>query len=384
MSGRGGNQRPLTPPQGRDLKYAHLLLKSMWSDTSPAGKRFAHDREGPYQRWRRPIRGIIVCKRGSPFAGIEDIDRDLDNLECDHRSDEYPEPRPLTPEEKACWVRPATIAKYRQDVAAFCDRWRLKAWWAVPAIIDHHFLLTEHESTWNPTAPPLSMYVYDPGPPVSLMLTVKLPGRTEEQFERDKARALSLLEVIENLQADSWVTRSHFSREERADWERSIDSSCVLLEWDGYPYLPRKVVLRTGGEGNKQPRVTPGDHLVGRCQERLGRPLTDLEKRAVRSQVAVQRKEYRRRLGVEGWASLGHGDLEFIVASVARILLTPSVTWDDLIPIDQSCGAMDRYQDPRTIRRTCQNFARLANLTLPAKRAGRVSGSRNLFDPTHW
>ena len=40
MSGRGENQRPLTSPDGRDLRYASLLFSAIWSRRDKPGGRF--------------------------------------------------------------------------------------------------------------------------------------------------------------------------------------------------------------------------------------------------------------------------------------------------------------------------------------------------------
>ncbi|MCI0780805.1 MAG: hypothetical protein J4N93_05880 [Chloroflexi bacterium] len=397
------------------------------------------------------MKGVIAYKGGvSPLAAIEDTERDLENLEWDNRSDYYPEPRPLTPEEHAClewrtaiaseasheiyvnlghptdrpqdsdgtqepwrtwedvssflvkwgnepaynanrhikmkrWRRRPMLVKYRQEVSAFCERWRLKAWRAVPALIQYHFLRAEYESTWDPSIPPLSMYGYDPGPPVTLLLMVKLPGRTVEQFKRDEARALSLVEItmIQASRGPIRVVRSHLTREERADWEKSVDSSCVTLEWDGHPYLPQSILLRTANDEGSPRRVTPGDYLVDQCQERVGRRLKYKEKRDVKSQVAAQLQEYRVTLGREGWSPLSDGNRDLIASRVARILLVPTVTWSRLTPADERGKGKNRYGDFQSIQRACKNFAALAKLDLPKKRRGRVQGSRNTFDSAH-
>ena len=193
-----------------------------------------------------------------PLSGIEDTDHDLDLLELDHKSDYYPAPTRLTTKEQACWEwrqsiasnasndiyvnlgrpnqppdwdgtqepwstwetasgflqkwanepayqvnphvkrkrwrRRSTIAKYRQEVAAFCKRWRLRAWWSVPAIIQDHFFQAQMGLSWDPGLPPLSMCVVDPGPPVSFLITVRLPGRTLRQFKDDRTKAEGLVD----------------------------------------------------------------------------------------------------------------------------------------------------------------------------------------------
>ena len=109
MSGRGGNQRPLTSPDGRDLQYARLLFDALWSRTSKSGRRFAKDHDILYQRWLRLARVIIRNNGGAtPFGSLGDTDRVLDLLELpDDRNSGYPSLRDLNDEELASlkWQR---------------------------------------------------------------------------------------------------------------------------------------------------------------------------------------------------------------------------------------------------------------------------------------
>ena len=234
LSGIGGDQRPLIPPEGRDLYYACLLFEALWRDTSPAGRRFAIESNELYMYWRRLVKGIIAYNGGtSPLGAIKDTPRDLELLAYNHRSRDYPKPRALTDEENAhlewrtviandarleiylnlgCpsdqpfdwdgtqepwktwsesssflskwgnepahnanrhvkqkrWRCRTIIFKYLQAVRDFCEYWGLKAWWAMPAIIQFHFARAQNEFNWNLKISPLDMYVIDPSVPVSL------------------------------------------------------------------------------------------------------------------------------------------------------------------------------------------------------------------------
>ena len=435
MAGRGGDQRELSSPDGRDLLYARLLFDALWCDDSAEGKEFSKDYESLYSRWNR-LAVVIVGQNESITPVLKDTDRDLDNLEWHYRGHEYPKPRPLTPEEHAClewrqaiardacaeiyanlgrplqrpqdwngsqepwrtwedvcrflnkwvkepaynanrhiklkrWRRRPMIVKYRQEVAAFCDRWRLRAWWAVPAIIQHHFFRAEHESFWDPTIPPLSMHVLVPYYPIALPVTVKLPGRTDEQFERDKAATLDHAETttIQSAGGPIQVVRSHFSLEEHSDWETSNDSSCVRLDWDGRRHLLQSFAPLV--------QITPGEFMVERCQQRLGRPLKYREARQVRSQVASQLNRYRRILGDAGWFALGDSDREVVAAVVARVLLRPSTSWSELTSLEQIRSG-DRYLEFQNLRRACREFSDSANLTLPKRSPGKSKHSSNI------
>ena len=445
LSGIGGGQRALIPPEGRDLCYASLVFEALWQDTSPAGRQFAIESEELYLSWRRLVKGIISSNGGtSPLGAIQDTQRDLELLAYNHRNQSYPKPRALTDEENAClewrtaiandarldiylnlgcppdqpfdwdgsqepwktWSASSSflskwgnepaynanrhvkqknrrcrmiIFKYLQALRDFCDSWRLKAWWAVPAIVQHAFNRAQNESNWDLGIPPLGMYVIDPGAPVSFPIMVRLQGRTEEKFERDKTKALNRVEntSLEGSGGPIQVIRTHFSREYWTEWESAVDAACVILDWDGHPYVPMNGGRMAAKEGT--PRgVTPGDYLVDRCQGRLGRYLTHREQRDIRGQAFPQVRNYRTDLKSADWSSLGDGDHIFVANCIAQILLDPGVTWDELEPTNTIGGTKNRYEESRAISRACENLATLANLTLPQKRSGRLTGSRDI------
>mgnify|MGYP004084998931 CR=1 FL=1 len=105
----------------------------------------------------------------------------------------------------------------------------------MPAIVHYDFTRAQNESNWDLRITPLGMYVIDPGAPLSLPITVKLPGRTDEQFNRNKAKALSRVEgiILEGSGGRIQVVRGHFSPEDWIHWEKAVDAACVFLEWDG-------------------------------------------------------------------------------------------------------------------------------------------------------
>lgn len=452
LSGAGGDQRPLTPPEGRDLYYARLLFEALWRDASPAGRRFTIESEELYLYWRRLVKGIIAFNGGiSPLGAIKDTQRDLELQACNHRSQAYPKPRALTAEENAClqwrtalandtcreiylnlgcpsdqpfdwdgtqepwktwseassflskwgnepaynanphvkqkrWRRRTIIFEYLQAVLDFCESWRLKAWWAVPAIVHYHFTRAQNESNWDLRITPLGMYAIDPGWPASLPIMVKLPGRTEEQFNRDKTKAFSRVEstILEGSGGPIQVLRTHFSREDWTDWEKTADAACVLLDWDGHPDVSLKNGGRTVAKEGAPRGATPGNYLVDRCQERLGRHLSYREQRNVRSQAFAQVRDYRSKLRSADWSSSGNGNHKLVARRIARSLLDPGVSWVKLAPINSSAKSKNQYGTFQSIQRACVNFARLANLELPSKPRGRKQGSRNSYDPAQW
>ena len=379
----------------------------------------------------------------TPFGALKDTDQILDLLELpSNRNLHYPKPRDLTAEEFSCWEwrraiasdalndlyvnlgsplqhptdsdadrelweiwedacsflltwsdapsynanpnikvkrwrRSDTIVRYRQEVADFCGRWRIDAWWAVPAVIQHHFFRAEDASIWDATIPPLRMYALEPSAPLRLPITVRLPGRSKNQFEEDKSTALDLFEttVLGTSGGSIRVVRTSLSRDKRANLEMSIDSSSVLFEWDGR----RNLLQGFENWSDLTARIPPGAFLVERCQQMLGRNLKSREKRDVRTQVAQQIQQHWLRLGKEGWAPLGDGNLNFIAGKLSRLLLSQNVTWSGLTPTKPKANGKNRYDDSRSVRRACKNFAQLANLTLKPKRPGRPPGTRNII-----
>ena len=78
---------------------------------------------------------------------------------------------------------------------------------------------------------------------------------------------------------------------------------------------------------------------------------------------------------------MSDGNLDLIAVNVARLLLSPRLTWIALTPDDKRGSGKNRYGDFQSIQRACKNFAALAKLDLPKKSSGRVKGSRNAYDP---
>ena len=438
MARQGGDNRAFTSPHGRDLLYARLVLEAMCNDTTEAGKRFAKEREDLYLRWHRLIRTIIADHGGdSPFPSIESVDEILDYLEWHRKSHVYPKPRPLTPDEQNClkwrteialeatqeifinlgrpsqpqdwdgtegpwstWEEVSTylghwgnepyhnanpnsklkqsarrhgiIIEYRKEIASFCARWRLNAWWGAPSVIDDQFVRAQLEPNWDPSTPPLSLYRYDPGPRVAVILTAKLPSRTQEQYEQGRLRSMNRAEATD-LHLESGpvhVIRTDFSREEWSEWEKTTDVSCVTVEWNGDRYIPQV-------ESSDSP-CTPGEFLVGRCEERLGRALKGKEKREIRSNIRSQMNQSRQTLRDAGWVAVGDRDWEFIARCIAGKLLCPKRPWKSFSTEKPAQGLNNNYHEIQSIRRGCQEFAAMANLILPPGRPGRIAGSFNI------
>lgn len=265
----------------------------MCADTTEAGKRFNQQRHNLFRRWQRLIRAMDRYQlpgMGSVPSEVQHIKPYFDQLELDHivHARYYPQPRALTPEEEAEYRRRSDIgdqvllelhqrigsryaardqaavaewetacsqalqwanevgraananakkrlpkrrrfvAMYRSEVTSFCQRWNLDAWWAVPMMVQEHFHrlrivdfepLGMHTVTFNVSAYPL---------------VIRLPGRSDEDFERDRQRLKDyMLEKVAVSDTRQIPVRLRPSREQMAVIERGLDSSCLVMHWDG-------------------------------------------------------------------------------------------------------------------------------------------------------
>ncbi len=111
MAGRGGDQRPLSPPNGRDFSNASLLFDALWREISAEGQEFSQDQESLYQTWRRLVTAMVRYWGISPLGAIVDTEQDLEIMQRAFKSQHYPEPRPLTVEENACLQWRESIAR---------------------------------------------------------------------------------------------------------------------------------------------------------------------------------------------------------------------------------------------------------------------------------
>src|SRR5918996_2200008 len=244
---RDGDRRPIRPTQGRDLDYASLLCAAMCEGSSEESKRFNLDRENLFLRWERLLRVLIcyqVPGWAGPPSTLDRIESYLETAVVSHllRPVWYPKPRPVTAEEDRHlhlreavasealveiyqdlrpyegssseqanqewedvtsfllhWVdetareanaqckirnsRRTAVQRYRQEVADFCQKWGLHAWWAVPALVQSHFFRIE--AGYDQL---LGLYIKGAGEVPKFTIIVQIPGTTEEQFECDQKR----------------------------------------------------------------------------------------------------------------------------------------------------------------------------------------------------
>jgi len=241
---KGSDRRPIHDSKDRQLTYASLIFQAMTQDTSREGLAFNAELAQLSRRWERLVRSFMtsgVRGWGGPPSELGVIGRYLEQASVG-RSVFYPKPRELTLTEQArlkcrqdvvnqaleqlhqelqshctdrdeqtrVWLEACTflhqwknevwheanpgrkprvsthpmVKKYPKEVASFCKRWHLDAWWAAPSIIQSHFLqpkIGRH--------PPLSMFLAgEVGPVDTFTVIARLPGFCVDEYECDAAR----------------------------------------------------------------------------------------------------------------------------------------------------------------------------------------------------
>lgn len=395
---RGGDKRALEPPTGRAIHYASLLFKYLWKEPT-----FREAYADLYRQWYRWISAVSNARhlstsnddinaglreiyaedereptekellpqgRRSPnifSAVVEDAEHDLMTNVGYYTGVGRFKPRRVKP-------RPMVL-KYRQSVQEFCTRWRLDAPWALSAIIHHQFMSYEDPSLYEEEHP-LLLYGHAITERLEIPVTVKLPRRSDEDFVKDRERALAIEQTIllETEHGPIAVTRHKVTRQDRAVWETQEDLACVVIPWDGH----RDLRWDTDAKRN----VTLANYAQQEVEARLGRNLTYREQRDLTSEVWEQEQQWHPYLEQLGWSAPADTEpWETPAQLVAQLLVKPGRTYTNLADLHvkeydgDEIDEGDQYQYETHVRRACQNFAKLANLTLPAKRRGRPSAS---------
>jgi hypothetical protein len=240
------------------------------------------------------------------------------------------------------------VKKYPKEVASFCKKWYLDAWWAVPSIIQSHFLqpkIGRH--------PPLSMFLAgEVGPVDTFTVIARLPGVRDDEYECDSARFGGVMLNQTDTSASQPIDirwRPH--RGEMRELESQYEAACVVVDWDGRHHYPSR---------NDPPRqLTPSEHIIEECQIRMGRQLKKNEERDILRQITPQIDEGRKQFIEAGWYAHGSSDSRTQANWVARRLLDPSLSWATITGVDA-----DLLPGPV---RSIQRFAERAILTLPLR-----------------
>ena len=241
------------------------------------------------------------------------------------------------------------LRKYRREIEAFCIKWRLNAWWAVPVIVRSHFDHLEFETDG---LMPINVVTFEVRP---YRIFAKLPGATDDEFERDKARfkdaaMTSLAEAPPGL-SDIKVTWQP-TREQMAAAEQEANAAVVVVDWDGRRFRSKYKI---------DSFVNVTDHVIEECCSRLGRTVTKRERLATLSHLKPQITEARRWFRDQGWMPQGAANLDRAAEWVASRLLDPSRTWAEITGVED-------YINSSNVR-SCSAFAKNAELALPRSTA---------------
>ena len=378
----------------------------MAADKSPAGIQFSKERSELLLRYARLIRVLADgSSSGDHAAGYFDVQRFLDIAQY-RMGRPYPKPRPLPPAVVAAieqrdavtsdflqatfdemsatltldeiarspawldateaarrWanepaapynlsklprvVRRPWVHRYRADITAFCNRWRLRAPWAESALIWNQFL-----SVGVKTILPFDAIIG--GAPImseAVRIIAPLPGRTPQDVDRDFRRIEAAhFSVTIDANSDSPVrVRLPFERAAMAQLEVDHDLAVVLIEWNGDTLISRQ----TGTS------VSLIDYVCDEVGLRLGRQLRARERRALSAAIRPQGRAARQQFLVAGFARTSRGDARRHARWVALRLLDPEANTYSSITGRQS------KSDPGAVYLACRAFATMADLHLP-------------------
>jgi hypothetical protein len=327
---KGGDHTRLVTSAGLDLAHADLLLRAMERDKSAAGRKFNEERDLLYSTWLRLIRVLSRYRVPGWYPGppveFTDYSQWMNALQRGIPV-WYPRGEAMTQQEKHQRLngglrisRRTLVNQYFNDIKELCLRWRLEAWWAVPALLQSHFFRLA-------TGTDLLMGWYSVGGwvPPTYILVAQLPGTSLEDFEIDRRR-FSQGRIVQPLPGNSfrgeWSIYWEPDREEMRLIEERYQSACVVIPWNGnngYSSLT-----------NPEVRVTISEHVIEECELRARRPLKKSEKREVKKQLAPQLRAGRNWFKEQGWIPMPNIDLDKHAQWVAARLLDPSRSWSEI------------------------------------------------------
>ena len=317
----GGDRRPLAKVLERDVEYGAFLLGTMWAHASPRGKLFRQEYASMFRRYRRLLKALdtytpLGAASGPPgemHALVRWLELVLRTVPVG-----YPRPRALTADEYAeiavrdeivariateleidnsasgalltvdsdwmivlnalaAWVHEVVdeahagirqrtshrvvVRQYYAEVEALATRWRLDAWWAVPALVHSQSI-----SLVTGRLEPMQVVGYCAQWQSHYTLIAQVPGTSAAQFAADRLAMMDYrgTEVLNGPDGPRGHAIRRLRREEFAALETERDAACVIVDWD--------------------PDVEPDPaSLVEReMGKRLGRPLSATENRALR------------------------------------------------------------------------------------------------------
>ena len=398
---QGGDRRPLVSATDIDQQHAALLLQTMYEYDGPAGRKFRTEFADLFQRFNRLVRFLNhwpLPGRGTGTPGeLRELEKWIGQLTRPW-STHYPRARPLTPSlqveferrQELCtqWTsevmrtwpeelgpaeqdpdyiavleeiwnwsmevhreanpqrrrtsRRVIAGRYIDAVREFAERWGLRAWWGVPAIVHSHSL----RASIGSEAP---MVLYGLGVQLvqSCTLMVRLPGTTDEDFERDSVffRELHLELPYTFDDGLRCSIKRRPDRDELARIEHRENASTVTLHWE-----PMR-------------EQHPADKILRACELRLDRPLTYRERRNIRGQLDPQLRAARGELARSSeWEPASNADIETHARWTAIRLLEPDRTWAEIARRDTLDG-LGLVHDA-TVRQAVKLFTERAGLEL--------------------
>lgn len=313
-----------------------LLIQHLRSD-----RRFAASLQRLRRRWRTVVADLSA--QGNLYI----------------RPEGPPEPRRV-PEYLDFALRPPTqvcedaidrdrVRQYIAAVERFCKRWHLDSpdRWAFNRLVHSHFTHLRAGGAYEVLPFPLS----DVFAPSRVRFIVRIPGRSDEDFERD-ARELGSIYTLRH-EGNRVTVSLPITRQEMARLERDRDSAALIYDWRGSPSNP--IELRRSRQAS-----TPS--IMDAVAARLGRGLTEREKRALRRDA---RPQWVATLAAQsnrgGWSRRRYADEGLHARWLARRLLGETCS-----TIAVAAGGTCKF--PSTyIQRETTAYARALGLTIPRR-----------------
>ena len=280
------------------------------------------------------------------------------------------------PGRKRRYSRRRAVQRYVSEVATFCTRWNLQAWWAVPAVIDSHFrriMLAEltapepdqfgRKANNKPRRAMLEPDLLLNGvigrvaPIQRETIIARLPIGDGPPSPAGEAQPRSLMmATVVNEGTPSAVRVNRRPREnELLSIAREQNLLHVRVDWDGRAHY--------WSEQHRGRRLTLTEFLAEQCELRLGEPLTIRQERALQSQIQPQVQTARARFLEQGFRVEAGADLEIHARWVARRLLNPEVGYEKIAVEEAKRNPNPPGQS--SVREACVAFAQAAGLNLP-------------------
>ena len=256
------------------------------------------------------------------------------------------------------------------DVLSFSTYWGLRAWWAVPALLNALFIRGEDGS--------FDAAFFFTGKPwwhAPQRLVVPLPHRSQAAFERDRDRLLVAEHHDRHLRDGQEVVieRRLRGHELRAlQWQ--IDSAAVAYDWDPDDpptEAPWGFFAEAGLDLTDEPDLSydPTRVIEIESEARLGRSLTYREGRQLRGAARPQIEAANRVRRDQGWVSKPQADSERDLRWTALRLLKPDWSLEDLTNHIRSTEGNHPDDEPyyQLVQQAVERFASRAQLDLSGK-----------------